>query len=400
MKKSDPRQDFLKMLQKYLDGKSTPEEKQFVEAYYDSLEQKRDVLDQYSENQRQALQDEMESYLLAHVEEDIDVIPIWRKMWFRAAAASVLLIFALGAGYYFKIENRQQVAAKMVPKDFTPGGDKAILTLSDGSSIVLDSTLKGNIANGDMAQINKTEEGQLVYGMSGKDEVSQLVKLNTVTTPAGGQYRIVLADGSKVWLNAESSLQFPTNFTGKERKVKITGECYFEVAKDKSRPFVVNVADKQDIVVMGTHFNINSYHDEADIKTTLLEGSVRVQKANISNTERRSDGVTLTPGEQSAMTGNGRFRVKNVDTQEVVAWKNGLFQFQKTSLEMVMRQVARWYNVEVAYEQHIPARTFSGKIHRNTNASQILEILRFAGVNFRIEGSEKEGMTGRIVVTP
>ena len=392
------RKDFLKMVKNYLDGKATPEEIKFLEAHYESQDKNPEILDQYTEKQKEDLGSEMEGFLMNRLaDSQTRVLPLWKKTWFNAVAASVLVLMTLGAGF-FLVNNRKQETALMpaaAPLDFTPGEDKAILTLADGSSIILDSAANGHIADQGKVAISKSADGQLVYGYDDKNmQEEQSAQMNMVSTPAGGQYRIVLPDGSKVWLNAKSSLRFPTFFAGSDRKVSISGECYFEIAKDRHKPFIIDVSGKQEILVTGTHFNVNSYKDEDEIKTTLLEGSVHVR--NLTKPGK----LTLKPGDQSALASDGNFHIDQVDVDEVVAWKNGLFQFQETSLEMVMRQVSRWYNVEVTYETNMPKKTFSGKIHRNANASQMLEILKFAGVNFRMEATEKEGLTGRIVVLP
>ncbi len=398
MNQFDGRKDFLKMVQNYLDGTATPEEIQLLEAYYESLDKNPGILNQYTDQQKEDLGSEMEAFLLNRMAaSETRILPLWKKPWFTAAAASVLIFLTLGTGFFLVNKRKQETALKQIttPLDFTPGEDKAILTLADGSSIILDSASNGHIADQGKVAISKSADGQLVYGHQDKNiQDEQPAQMNMVSTPAGGQYRIVLPDGSKVWLNAKSSLRFPTFFAGSDRKVSISGECYFEIAKDRRKPFIIDVSGKQEILVTGTHFNVNSYKDEAAIKTTLLEGSVNVR--NLTKPGK----LTLKPGDQSVMASDGNFHVSQVDVDEVVAWKNGLFQFQKTSLEMVMRQVSRWYNVEVTYETNTPRKTFSGKIHRNANASQMLEILKFAGVNFRMEATEKEGLTGRIVVLP
>ena len=244
-----------------------------------------------------------------HIEKSkSQVVPLWRKAWFRSAAASLFVLAFVGAGLLIFNQKKTEVAVKRpeTPSDFAPGEDKALLTLADGSSITLDGKSNGHIADQGDIEINKSEEGQLVYGHSLKKaaDLAQVPQINMISTPAGGQYRIVLPDGSKVWLNAKSSLQFPTFFVGNERRVTISGECYFEIAKNKSKPFIVEVAGKQEVFVTGTHFNINSYRDESEIKTTLLEGSVNVR--SLINQQN----LTLKPGEQSAMAYAGSFHVK------------------------------------------------------------------------------------------
>jgi ferric-dicitrate binding protein FerR (iron transport regulator) len=261
--------------------------------------------------------------------------------------------------------------------DIGPGGDRAVLTLADGSHIVLDSAISGTLAAQGGVAILK-EEGQLAYHPS--EDPDRNTQYNIIQTPKGGQYRLILSDGTKIWLNANSSLKYPTHFTGSVRKVEMTGEVYFEVAHNKDKPFQVSVGDIE-VEVLGTHFNIQAYQDEKEIYTTLIEGAVRV------NNDKES--VTLQPGQQSAFhrLSNHLAVAKNIDTEQAIAWKNGYFSFQQTSLQDVLRQLSRWYNVEIKYMGKIPERRFSGGISRNSNLSDVLKILEESNVNFVIEGN-------------
>nr|WP_262909520.1 FecR family protein [Niabella pedocola] len=233
---------------------------------------------------------------------------------------------------------------------------------------------------GQAAIVKKND--QLIYN---KKQGPASVFYNTVTTPRGGQYQLTLEDGSKVWLNAASSIRFPTTFQGKERKIEISGEAYFEIAKDAARPFKVAFETpagmKSEVTVLGTHFNIMSYNDEKAAKTTLLEGSVSIS----------SNGNTaiLTPAQQASQTDrNGITVASNIDVNEAVAWKNGFFEFHATGLQEVMRQIGRWYDVEISYEGKIPERNFGGKISRQNNAAEVLKILELSQIKFRIEGKK------------
>jgi ferric-dicitrate binding protein FerR (iron transport regulator) len=207
---------------------------------------------------------------------------------------------------------------------------------------------------------------------------------NTITTANGNQYQLILTDGSKVWLNAASSIRFPTSFTGNERKVEITGEVYFEVAKDPIKPFKVDFKNKEgeinEIEVLGTHFNVNAYADEPDMKTTLLEGSVKIKAANKIQ--------MLTPGQQASITSGGIEVKRNVDIEHVMAWKNGYFLFDNTDIYTLMRQVSRWYNVDVKYEGRITEDGFSGKILRDVPLSKFIKVLELNDVKVRTEGRE------------
>ena len=309
------------------------------------------------------------------------VRPLYRWM----AAAAVLLFMALGLWFVVGRDIREKSTAvgPAIGQDFAPGGDKAVLTLADGSRVVLDTADNGALTRQGSVTVIKLN-GQLAYNREGN--TSAEVFYNTITTPKGGQYQLVLADGSKVWLNAASSLRFPTAFAGKERTVELRGEGYFEVAHDASKPFRVKVNDME-VQVLGTHFNINSYSDEPTVKTTLLEGRVMVKKADKK--------VYLNPGQQaqSAVASATVRVVPDVNTEEVIAWKNGYFSFHNADIQTVMRQLARWYGVEVVYKGAVPQRMFEGEMQRGLMLSQALKILQKNNVHFKIEGE-------KIVVMP
>lgn len=297
-------------------------------------------------------------------------------------AASV--IFLLGIGIYFlfldkkgnDIAKNNGTQHQKFKTDVAPGGNKAILTLADGSTIVLDNVSNGAITQQGGTNVIKLDNGVLAYNAINTNEAEVLY--NTITTPRGGQYQLTLADGSKVWLNAASSLRFPAIFFGKERKVELTGEAYFEIAKNVNMPFKVEVK-KMVVQVLGTHFNINSYDDEAVIKTTLLEGAVSVKKDN--NLRQ------LSAGQQAQLNNKGEIElIDNVDTEETIAWKNGKFIFTGNDIQSVMRQLGKWYDIEVEYRGDLTNEEFVGIISRNVNISQILEMLeKTRAVNFEIK---------------
>lgn len=295
-----------------------------------------------------------------------------------AAAAAILVVI----GGYLLIQNlkwhKKGNPQARLTNDLAPGGNKAVLTLNDGSQVVLGDAENGDLTTQGQAAIIKKND-QLIYN---KKNGSASVFYNTITTPRGGQYQLTLEDGSKVWLNAASSIRFPTTFQGKERKIEISGEAYFEIAKDASRPFKVQfetpAGAKSEVTVLGTHFNIMSYKDEKAAKTTLLEGSVSIS----------SNGNTaiLTPAQQASQTDRDAITVaSDIDMNEAIAWKNGFFEFHATGLQEVMRQIGRWYDVEISYEGKIPERKFGGKISRQNNAAEVLKILELSQVKFRIE---------------
>lgn len=303
-----------------------------------------------------------------------------RYRWVAAAAILLLIVSSV-----FLLTNQKEkntaVAKNTQPQqqnDRLPGGDRAVLILADGSSIVLDSAGNGMLAQQGTTKIIKKEDGQLLYNSSGT--ATDAVAYNLLQTPRGGQYKITLPDGSKVWLNAASSLKYPVVFGGKERKVEITGEAYFEIAKDALRPFKVQL-NQMEVEVLGTHFNINSYTDEETVRTTLLEGRVKVTTA--------SENKFLQPGQQAQLKPSGSMKIVNdVNLEETVAWKDGNFQFENSDIKSVMRQLARWYDVEVSYQGNI-SKHFIGGISRNVKLSQVLSMLQQTGeVRFIIEGKK------------
>lgn len=304
------------------------------------------------------------------------------RLWIKLGVAAALMIFVGFGAYVFINQKKQRDAKKNITQakpmhDVLPGGNRALLTLANGKTIYLDNAHNGVLAKEGDAQINKTRDGQLVYEGEHNDTAKGAAVMNTVSTPRGGQYQLVLNDGSKVWLNSASSLSFPAVFTGKTRDVEITGEAYFEVAKNAAMPFRVKTNNTM-VEVLGTHFNVMAYNDESVMKTTLLEGAVK-----ISNNQFTS---ILKPGQQASLNQNGQIRVVDkADAEDTVAWKDGLFQFTDASIQSIMRQAARWYDVEVSYQGEIPVREFSGRISRNVKASELLSMLKYAGVNFKIE---------------
>ncbi len=325
--------------------------------------------------------------------EDIPVIPITKagKTGWLKYAAAVLLIVGVGAFFIWKNIDFTQLAGnkkiKQEALDIDPGTNGAILTLADGTTVLLDSLQDGVVAqqNGALAIL---KAGELNYDAQGNAKGS--TSYNTITTPKGRQFNLVLSDGTKVWLNAGSSLMYPTVFTGKERRVLIKGEAYFEVAHNKASPFLVNIDDKAEVKVLGTHFNINAYADEPSINATLIEGSVSVQKYVSGKPDKKSPGVILKPGHQARITDNELINVvKDVSVERVMAWKNGIFNFDDAGLEEVMRQLERWYNIEVIYERGIPDIVFWGKMERNLTLSAVLGILERSEVHFKIEQGRK-----------
>ena len=304
--------------------------------------------------------------------------------WLKYAAA--VIIITLGVAAYFVLntdKQQEQVSAKTAPtkapaKDVeAPAGVYAMITLDNGKSIVLDSAGPGLIATQDNVELKKLSDGQIVYSGNSTEQ-----SFNMLTNPRGSKViEVTLADGTRVWLNSESSIRYPTSFTGTERVVEVKGETYFEVAKDASKPFKVKKGDME-IVVLGTYFNVNAYEEEKDVHVTLLEGRVQVSNGG-------GKLLRMMPGEQSRINANGSMElVKNVDTDGVMAWKNGRFDFgEKTELSIIMRQLARWYNLEIEYKGTF-TQHFGGSISRYVNLSQVLKVLETSGVKFEVSGNK------------
>jgi len=313
-------------------------------------------------------------------------VQMTRTRWGRYVAAAAIVGAMVIGGYLWlhrsSLSSRKEIVkqedpANGIKNDIPPGGNKAILKLANGNTIVLDSAHNGMLYHQDGASIEKKSDGKLAY--KALHEKATEIQFNTLSTPRGGQYFVELSDGSKVWLNAASSLRYPVSFTGKDRLIELSGEAYFEVAKNKVMPFHVKVKDVT-VEVLGTHFNVNAYDDEDAMKTTLLEGAVRIVKENA--------GTLMKPGQQVQVNKNGNVKlITEADMEQAVAWKNGNFQFNSNDIETVMRQLARWYDVgKVVYEGKKTAHSFSGTISREYNASDVLKILELSNVHFRIEG--------------
>ena len=309
------------------------------------------------------------------------------RAWYQVGvAASILAMLTVGLYFYTNrtidtqlvLSESQNIKEKSIIK---PGGDKAVLTLSDGSKIILEDAKKGLLANQAGVSIQKTADGELLYSFaknlnSVSEALPEDVIYNKIETPFGGKYQINLPDGSKVWLNSASTLRFPALFSGNTREVELNGEAYFDVAKNPNKPFKVITKD-QIVEVLGTQFNINSYSDEETFKTTLIEGSVKIiYKDRV---------VLLSPGQQFQPNMKSS-KVIEADTEEVTAWKNGYFLFKDEDIRSIMRKISRWYNVEVNYSGNIPDVGFGGNISRSKDINEVLNVLQLTNaVHFKVE---------------
>ena len=378
----------IRLLHKYLYGKPAFEEKAKVEKWYEDINENGDVA---GSDELLQIKEQIYQRTWDKLNPRAKVIPFYKKPFFRVAAAAVVAVCITSSYFLFLSKSKPSATiAKthtlaLINDVAAPDANKAILTLGNGKRIVLDSAANGSLAQQGNAVVSKLNNGKIAYNAD--NNVAAKIQYNTLTVPKGSKpVQLVLADGSEVWLDVASSITYPTAFAGKERNVEITGEAYFEVAHDANRPFRVKAGNTV-VQVLGTHFNVNAYGDDAEIKTTLLQGMVKVITANAD--------LTITPGEQAVTSIDqpGIKMNKDVDLDEVIAWKEGLFNFNDANLKTVMRQLSRWYDVNVIYQGDIPERQFGGEMQRNLNLSQVLLLLQKNNIHFRIEGKN-------LIVTP
>jgi len=383
-------QNILILIEKYLAGSATDEERSIVNKWYLSYQDENIEVAGSDISSKEKTELRIKERLLATIRENESENRKGINKWWMRSAAAVLLT---GLAVYLFIASgnkKQNTAVAETPviqkEEIIPGGNKALLKLADGSTIILDSAANGLLSQQGGIKVQKLSNGLLAYTINGKlvTENDQ-VFYNTITTPRGGQYQVTLSDGTQVWLNAASSIRFPVVFTGTERKVEITGEAYFEVAKNKAMPFKVT-AGSSEVEVLGTHFNINSYTDEPYIKTTLLEGSVKV---TVPASAAGQSSKILQYGQQTAVNKEGKISVlNNADLEEAVAWKNGRFQFKSADLKTILRQISRWYDADVEYRGNVNIH-FTGQLPRNDNVNKVFEKLALTGeVNFKVEGKK------------
>lgn len=387
----------LNLINKYLSNQATAEEEKLLLNYYSTLQKNELKWDELLMGDENVAKVELYSKVLSEIKtrESASKRIIFLRRWFVAASIALFLVASSSVFFYLKHNNSylltKNKTRSLNKHTIAPGGNKALLTLANGSKITLDDAATGELAKQSGVKITKAANGQLVYTIentSSNSTASTQLAYNTIETPKGGQYQVDLPDGSKVWLNAGSLLRYPINFNGNVRKVELTGEAYFEVAKNANKPFRV-VSNKQVVEVLGTHFNISSYIDEASVKTTLLEGSVKVLSIGSNQSK------LLKPGEQSNINYlNNTFSVQAVNTEEAVAWKNGYFLFVDEDMKSIMSKFARWYNVDVEYLGNVDNLRFGGMVSRSKDLAQALKIIEQTGnVKTKIEGR-------RVIIMP
>lgn len=374
----------IRLLHKYLYGKPNLEEKARIDKWYSSIDEKQIETDEKPD--LSLIREQLYLRILTGLESAGKIIPFYKRPVFKISAAASILIILAVTGWLLidrqPVKDKTTEVQKQSTRDvLAPAINKAVITLADGRNIAIDSIAKGELATEGNTTVRKMDNGQIIYQASGK----AVPQFNTLTVPKGSKpVNLVLPDGTEVWLNVASSITYPTSFTGIERTVQIKGEAYFDVAtvllnSGQKMPFKVMAGGIQ-TQVLGTQFNIQAYEDETSLQVTLLEGSVKV--SSLANNQS----LMLKPGQQAALAYTlGQMQLKTVQTDEVIAWKNGLFRFTSQKIPAIMRQIARWYDIEVVYEGTISEEEFSGIVKRNSNVSEVLKIMEQAGIKFRIE---------------
>jgi transmembrane sensor len=384
----------IRLLYKYLFGMPAFEEKVKVEKWYEDIDESGDIA---GSDELLQIKEQIYQRTWDKLNPRARVIPFYKKPFFRVAAAAVVAVCLTSA--YFLFLNKLKPAPKIarvythsLTNDVTaPAVNKAILTLGNGKTILLDSMANGPLAQQGNAIVSKLNNGKITYNPDNNGAAK--IQFNTLTVPKGSKpVQLILADGSEVWLDVASSITYPAVFTGKERKVEITGEVYFQIAPLTLKggyervPFIVSVssalADRKgvEIRVLGTHFNVNAYDNENSLKVTLLEGAVKVERSG-------NESLNIKPGQQAEINAQGKMELnKEVDIDEIMGWKNNWFNFNSLTVPEIMQQIERWYNVSVTYQAKPGNKHFSGIVSRNNNVSEVLKIMEQAGIKFKIEG--------------
>jgi transmembrane sensor len=378
-------QELEKLYARCTSGDCTPEEQKLFEEYRDSFD-----LSDISWIPVFGDKNAIEEKLKKDLQKRLYKPQISRSKPFYWAAAAFIILLLGGLLYstkYFTANNND-------PHDFANsikhGSDKAILTLSDGRTIALDDSKKGKVSTQNNVSVDIDKNDRVIYKRNGSNNAHFTERFNVMTTPRGGKYELILSDGTKVWMNAATSIKFPVDFTGNERVVELSGEAYFEVAHNTTKPFKVR-SNGQIVQVLGTHFNINAYPDEEAIRTTLLQGSVKVFTNGFSPLSDKK-ALIIKPNEQ-AIFKNDQLSSVTVDADEIIAWKNGFILFKNADIKHIMRQIARWYDVDVVYQGQVTEDTYSGEISRNADLAEVFKVLKLSDINLKIDGR-------KIIVSP
>ena len=376
------KEEFLILYEKNLSGKCTPEEKQLLESYQDEISMPDDKWNVQFGNKKHIRQ-VLKANIRQTLHHDHSAHVSNKRLYLKIAAAAI--VFFTAGVLVFKLHpNKTKVnyTVKNPVDHIVPGSNKAYLTTANGAVITLNGLKNGSLLSQGGIQINKVKDGLLKYGKkvaaNSAGSINNVI-YNTITVPRGGQYQLVLADGTKVWLNSASIMKFPVAFTGRDRQVELSGEAYFEVVKNPSQPFkvAVNGITVQDL---GTHFNVMGYSDDKEVKTSLLEGSVKLSGNKAT--------AILKPGEQGILNDQqNAFKIEKVDMDDVVAWKNGFFAFNDEDIQTIMKRISRWYDVDVVFPQQFKRKNFGGTVSRFADVSQVLKDLELTGsIHFKVEG--------------
>ncbi len=374
----------VSLLKKYLSGDCTAAEVKEVNQWFDRMDAVPEDLVGLSDEQRKLVGDKIFERILLNIEikeqQKIRSIPI-SSIHIRTilwAAASLILVLGVVLIWRTQLYKQNQTVNLHRSIPIKPGGNSAVLTLDDGSSVVLTDAKIGTLANQQNVSVVKTAEGKLSYKIH-SGAASAKVSYNKISTPLGGKYSVVLPDGTKAWLNAKSSLRFPTAFTGAERVVQMTGEVYFEVAKNPDQPFKVQSGETE-IKVLGTHFNVMAYGDEAGQKTTLIEGSIHLSSGKFSQ--------LLKPGQQALINPSGIKVDNHCDLEAVMAWRNDLFIFKDMEIKEIARQLARWYDIQIVFKETPSKISYTGTISKDVELSELLNMLQFTGLKYELNGHQ------------
>lgn len=375
------REEYILLYEKCMQGECTDEDRKKLDEYQDDFSLDNLYWDEASLGAEQQITNSIYSRLQSSIRDQQPKKMQWYKL--PLAAAIAMMTVGVGAYLYFNTPSDQSTPhTQQIAKKIVAGSNKAILTLSGGKQIVLTDASNGELVQEGDIRITKTADGKIIYEPSTAQRADvdpKAVVYNTVSTPKGGQFQVVLPDGSQVWLNAMSSITYPSSFSGKERLVQLKGEAYFEIAKNPEKPFKVDVTGKQKIEVLGTHFNVEAYLEDNEIKTTLLEGSV---KLSTSNRE-----VRLKPGQMAVNDLEKELTIKQADLEEVMAWKNGLFVLNDVNLKDVMKKASRWYDVDVEYQGNIANKKLWGTVSRYKDITELLDNIAItSSLRYKIEG--------------
>lgn len=365
---------FILLLAKYREGRATAEEARFVEAWYQSFELEEDVLGMLTDAERARLKEKIRLELMEKIRPGVvkRMLPRWMKI-----AAAAVVLFAVVTTYLLVSKQAEAPAAIAANSVKAPATNRATITLADGKTVYLDSAVNGQIAMQSGVELTKLGDGKIAYSGSTKE-----LQYNTLTNPKGSRaINMVLPDGSQIWLDAGSSVTYPIAFVGNERRIMMNGELYYEVAHDVRKPFIVQKGEMT-VQVYGTHFNVKAYDNEPDMKVTLLEGSV-----SVAQKEKRR---MLKPGQQAVIAEAHIALIEEADTEEAVAWKNGKTSFHSADLQTVLREVERWYDINIEIKGAVPEKSFYADVSRNAPLSDVLKVLDDNNVKYLFDGKTRK----------